>query len=431
MKIFSLTSVNFNNINPSANMTRQQIYNRENHPLYTKATPTKDTVCFTAKIPSIVTPTMEDLVKRTKAVDVLRFNVLRLAKHDVPCPVCGHLMLDVDKFNEFEANVLSTTSPKEILDYIGQLKKYLHPNVEAKIYSMMREDLSYNPNMTLLDILKKRLPYSEKKIVYEQSKIFTKIEQLSRKLPGNKRTQVQDLINETYSRILDPGERSRFSRYIFLNKLKDIFVPENDRRQLRDILVDWIYTPLENEIIHEATKLPMAYNNIDAFIVKYSKRNYAGANADQKIALRMLSNSLATVEHIKPQHMHGRTEPANLALECACDNNRRRDDSLIEQISENPQMLFNYRRYIKRLCELHFKNIVEKSYITQQNKTYYRESYGLLKADTSCLSQRPLKQKRREKSGITPPLQERRAARHEKLKAKKKSCSIKRSNKKY
>ena len=64
-----------------------------------------DTVYFSGKIPSIVTPTMEDLIKRTKASDILRFNILRLAQYRIPCPVCGHIMLDVNKFNEFESNL--------------------------------------------------------------------------------------------------------------------------------------------------------------------------------------------------------------------------------------------------------------------------------------------------------------------------------------
>ena len=404
---------------------------------------------------------MEDLINRTKAVDILRFNVLRLAQYNVPCPVCGKLMLDVNKFNEFEKNILGTTNPGKILEYIEELKKYLHP-VEAKIFSMMKNDNFVNPKRTLHDMLKIKLPKSENKIIQCQSKIFTDIGILSRKLPDSQRIQVQDLLNETFTRILDPRETSRFSR-IFIDKLKYAFIPQKELRKLKETfereyvkkykndknlnpynveqyinerikanINKRILTPEQEAIMAKAVNLPMAYNNVDAFIVKYAKRNYKGANPDQKIAIRMLSNSLATVEHIKPQSKRGATEPKNLGLECACDNNRRGSASIIEQIIENPQMPYNYRLYMRRLCELNLSNVLEKSYITQQNKTYQKESLGLLDSDLSILRRgykNNRSSKKYNKSGRTPSIEERRAARKFKLKNKKKTLKTRRHKK--
>ena len=416
----------------------------------------KDTVSFSAKPPSIMAPTMEDLINRTKAVDILRYNILRLAKYDVPCPVCGRIMLDVDKFNKFEQKVMDTTNPTKILEYVEELKKYLHP-VEVKIFEMMKLDNLKNPKMTLHDMLKIRLPESESKIVACQSQILGNIGIYSHNLPKEERINVLNLINETFARIIDSRETSRFSRKIFLKKLKNIFIPEHLRANLKlkfigefesmykkteyytkenlaeyvnsklsYVMQNWIYTPEQEKIIEEAVKLPKAYNNIDAFIVKYAKRDYKRDNPDQKIALRMLSNSLATVEHIKPQSKRGETKPSNLSLECACDNNGRNDDSLIEQISENPLMPFSYRRYMKRLCQLYLDNIVEKSYITQQNKTYRDESYGYLNANLKVLSKpREKAPKIDEDMGRTPTKAQRRAARKIKFRKRKRSNKTK------
>ena len=341
--------------------------------------PQADSVSFAAKIPCISAPTLEDLINKTKAVDVLRYNVLRLAKYDIPCPVCGRKMLSVDAFNKFEAKVLDTTDTGKLLEYIGSLKRYLHP-VEAKIYGMFKAIHKNKPNMSIHGMLKYKLPEAENMLVHEQSKVFTNMGLLSRDLPNEKRIKVQELINEGYSRIMDPRETSRFSRRVFIDKLKNIFVPA-ELRQVDDIFGS-IYSESELAIIEEATKLPTAYNNVNAFIVKYAKRDYKGANPNQKIATRMLSNSLATVEHITAKKLNGETCPKNLALECACDNNRRGHSSIIEQIAENPKMIDNYKKYIRRLCEIHNAGKVEKAYIKQQNNSFKSASYGILNADT-------------------------------------------------
>ena len=458
MKILSLTGIKFN-----TNYTKDNVRNSNVKSAGTPCTIKlkepiqKDTVSFGAKIPSIVTPTMEDLIKRTKAVDVLRFNVLRLARYDVPCPVCGHVMLDVDKFNAFEEKIMNSKDSKEILNNIGELKKYLHP-VETKIFSIMRADNARYPERTLLEMLKIRLPQSETKIVQQQTKIFSNIGLLSRELPETERIQVQDLLSETFSRVLDPRETSRFSRRIFIDKLKFSFIPKQEIINLRsnyeqEFLAQYkpkselknlmnsiklkssmenyiderlrlnvnkrILTYAQEKIMSEAVTLPAAYNNVDAFIVKYAKRNYNGADPNKKIALRMLSNSLATVEHIKPQSKRGATEPKNLGLECACDNNRRGSATIIEQIIENKFMPVHYKHYMKRLCQLHLNNIVEKSYITQQNKTYRTESRGILDADLQELRRHNHNKKYNKNDGITPTIKERRLARKNKLKNKK------------
>ena len=437
MKIFAINPLKFNILQPRQNIENNlQDYSQNR---VSVLQPLKsDTVSFSGKIPSIVTPTMEDLVNRTKAVDVLRFNILRLAKFGIPCPCCGHIMLDVDKFNKFEEKVLSTTDPGEILKYIGELKQYLHP-VESKIYSMMVSKHYDNPDMTLHDMLRSKLPKAEKKIIHEQSRIFTNIGIMSRKLPDEERENVNKLIQETYARILDKRETSRFSRMIFIEKLKTLLLNEppinyNDLNSIQKVNFKPIsqVSQTARDIIAEAAKLPMAHNNPDAFIIKYEKRNYGKANPDQKIALRMLSNSLATIEHIKPSKLKGGTSPENLALECAGDNNRRRHESLISQVVENPQMIINYPRYMSRLVELHKNGKLEKNYIKQTNRTYSSLSLGILDADLTALN-KPLKRtvKQKQNDGVTPTKAERRAQRKENLKRKLAKHMAKKSKTNY
>ena len=118
---------------------------------------------------------------------------------------------------------------------------------------------------------------------------------------------MQDLLSETFSRVLDPRETSRFSRRIFIDKLKFSFIPKQEIINLRsnyeqEFLAQYkpksalknlmnsiklkssmenyiderlrlnvnkrILTYAQEKIMSEAVTLPAAYNNVDAFIVK-------------------------------------------------------------------------------------------------------------------------------------------------------------------
>ena len=199
-----------------------------------------DTCTFSGKIASIVTPTMEDLINKTKASDIVRSNILRLAKYKIPCPCCGHIMLDLDRYNKFEQKVMSTTTPKTLLKFISELGAYLHP-VEAKVLDMMKSVHYTNPDMTLQDILRSKLKRSEKKLIMQQSKTFVTLGMLSRKLPQDTGEEVKGLINETYDRLFDQRETSRFSRKVFIGKLEAILDKVKD-------------DSLKSEFIQEAVK---------------------------------------------------------------------------------------------------------------------------------------------------------------------------------
>ena len=183
MKIIPISLINFNKTAQRTNFrNNQNEYPQPGHSGLDVLT--KDTCCFTGKIPSLTTPTMEDLIKKTKASDIVRSNILRLARYKIPCPCCGHIMLDLDRYNKFEQRVMSTTNPKTLLKFISELGQYLHP-VEAKVLDMMKSVLHNNPDMTLQDILRSKLKHSEKKLIMQQSKTFVALGILSRKLPNN------------------------------------------------------------------------------------------------------------------------------------------------------------------------------------------------------------------------------------------------------
>jgi len=322
------------------------------------------------KVPSLVKPALEDILNKASATQIYRNNILRLAQYDIPCPCCGHIMLDVDSFHTFKTTVSTLQKPRDILSQIGQYKRYLHP-VEKNIFKLFLKENKQNPKMSLLSILKENLPEAERNLVMEQSQIFANIGLFSRDLSPENCEKVSKLLKRTYAQLFDKEPTSKFSRKIFISELDNIL--QNTEKSLRQNILD------------TAISLPTAYNNMDAFIVKYAKRNYKKQNPNQAIALRLLSNSTATIEHINPQKLNGTNSTNNLALECACDNNKRNHDSLFEQIKYNPQMLKNYQLYMKRLSTLVEESKLEKAYVIQTNETFGQLSGGLLYRDLSHL----------------------------------------------
>ena len=330
------------------------------------------------KIPSLVQPSIEDILNRTPASQIFRNNILRIAKHGVPCPCCGRIMLDIDSFNNFKKAIEPLHNPRDILQQIGQYSQYLHP-VEKNIFKMLVKENQQKPKMSLHEIILSKLHTAERDLITEQAKIFVNIGLLSRELAPEDCEKVNKLLKKTYAQIFDKEPTSKFSRKIFISELEGLL--NNTDKRLRKIIVE------------SAIQLPTAYNNKDAFIVKYAKKNYKKQTPDKAIAIRLLSNSTVTIEHINPHKLKGSNSPKNLAIECACDNNKRRHDSLAEQIKNNPQMPQNYQRYMKRLSELVEEGKLEKSYVLQTNATFGELSEGVLYRDLSKLRYNPKKHK--------------------------------------
>ena len=420
----------------------------------------QDTVSFTGKnkLPDIMIPRFDDMIAQTQNLTGRVRHIVELAKYGLNCPVCGHIMLDLGKYNNYEKKITSATNSTEMIAHMEELKKYLHPT-EAKIFEIMKSENQKNPKKTLHDILKSYLPESEKRLVELQAQILAYIGILSRDLPEKECLDVQNLLKETFNRLIDARETSRFSRKIFISKLKNIFIPENERTELVIKLIgefwgkykntkygtinnmeryvksrfvyeieNWDYTPEQEKILDESAYLPRARDNLDAFIVKYSKKDYKRDNPDRKIALRMYSNSLSTLEHIIPQSKGGLTVIENSAAECASCNNGRSSDSIITQIVENPTMPVNYRNYIMQLLGFAKAGLTKEKYIIAQNSTYRNESLGILDVEIPSSSKKkkaPIQKHNKHEMNITPTKAERRAAKKEKIekieKAKRKA----------
>lgn len=439
MKIFSVTTFSNNpNNTHSINSKKGRInsFGGSYAPLSLNE-PVRDTVTFTSQVPYKAI-TMDRLIGSTISTDLSKHKILTLAdRYRIPCPVCGKLLYGIAKYKAFEKRVEKSYSTAELLDAIRPDKKYLH-NIERLIYTMFIEENKKSPRKSLINILKEKLYDSEPYLIQKQADIFLKIQYLNKEHPTPYSKDIQDLILETYSRIFDPRQTSRFSRKVFLDKLSKI-VSQSD-----DVI-------FKVNVLATAAQLPTSNNDVAAFIVKYAKRNYKNADPNKKIILRMLKNSLVTEEHSIARSKGGADIPENIALECACDNNSRGNSDILTQVFENPEMIINYPKYVAKMYELHEKYGLSKSFILGNYKIYHEESGGLLRIPEylatkllegtdyrieDCLELPIVEEAQKSiirlkdfhsnsnkekltnpvKSGITPTKDERRAARKAKLK---------------
>lgn len=441
MRIFSVNTFNNQNNTHNINNKKGRInsFGSLYAPLRLNEHPC-DTVTFTAQIP-YKGITMDRLVEKTVSTDLSRHKILSLAdRYNIPCPVCGKLLYGVAKSKAFEKRVEKSYNTAELLEAIRPDKKYLH-NVEKQVYEMFLAEHAKSPKKSLINILREKLHAAEPYLIQKQSAIFLQIQYLNKECPTKHSKDIQDLIFDSYSRIFDPRKTSRFSRKVFLDKLSHILTDADD-------------IVFKVNMLAIASKLPTSSNDLGAFIVKYAKRNYKNSDPNRKIALRMLHNSLVTEEHSIARSKGGEDIPANIALECACDNNAKGSNDILTQVFENPDMIVNYPKYVEKMYELHEKIGISKSFILGNYKIYNEESGGLLnipqklkelllegtndnfeppldlpiveearkaliKVQEPQLSFHKTKSSNTEKSGITPTKAERRAARKEKLKQKK------------
>ena len=369
MRIFPLNIFNNPNNTQSTSIKKGRInsFGSSYAPLSLNG-PVQDTTTFTGRPYKVIT--MDQLIEKTVSVNLSEHTILSLAdRFDIPCPVCKKLLYGVKKFRAFEKRVNEATTTKELLDAILPDQKYLH-EIEREIYEMFVAENKKNPSKSLHNILKEKLYTAEPLLIRKQSDVFLYIQLLNKENPSPFSKDIQDLILETYSRIFAPGQTSRFSRKVFKDKLTSIVEKSED-------------IALKIKMISTAATLPTSHNDKVAFIVKYAKRNYKDADPNKKIALRMLSNPLVTEEHSIARSKGGTDAPENIAIECACDNNRRGNASILTQVLENPEMIVNYPYYVAKLCELNQKIGLSKSYILKNYEIYNSGSNGLLKIPKS------------------------------------------------
>lgn len=311
--------------------------------------------------------------------ELIKDTVNNYANYILPCPCCGDIMIPPNIYYKLQREI--TRNPRTTILLLNKMEKYMHP-VEKNIFSMIKKEHKKHPDRNFHEILISKRPQAEKELIREQTEILNSILLLSRNIPKKYQQEINNLIKNTYSQIFNQEPQATFRRKKFIEKLENCI--ENIENQEMEEHTNYL-SPSEKRtyyrIIKKTYKMPTSYNSVPAFIVKYSKQEYSHKN----IATRLISGSVATVEHALPSVLGGETSYNNLINECAKCNSTRREDDVMTQLKEHPNMPQNMQRHFNRLIELSKQHKVDKSYICEIAATYYQLSNGKIDIDLSEL----------------------------------------------
>lgn len=305
---------------------------------------------FTAKI-------REDQISRDPLV--------KLYEEGLPCFCCGRKMIPPRVIEEMRTSHVFRCTAPEAIEILSQYEDKMHTN-EKKVFNILKEEVEKDPSKSIKEHLLELKKTHELPLIQKQAGIFKLIDKFAEKIKPELHQEIRDYLLTSFETIKNNG--NEFSRVRFI-------------KQLEKILENYPNTQNKEKLIRIAGKLPTAYDDVDAFIVKYSKPQYNSEN----IALRLLSYSMATVDHIHPKSKNGANHLYNYVPECMRCNSFRSDKPMIYQLEDYPEMFVNSQKLYDKLIGFANKGKLSKNYIVNLYKGIKQESEGVLQLDYSKL----------------------------------------------
>ena len=260
------------------------------------------------------------------------------------------------------SHILKCKSPQAI-KILEKYESRMH-SVEKEVFLILKEQSKIHPDWDLKEILQDLKPKYEKPLVVTQFGIFKLIEKASENINPELKKQVKQLIDDE-KKLINEGN-NEFRRKRFVNRFEHIFEGTKN-------------SATKEHLIRNAKKLPTAYEDKNAFIVKYASRS------PEEIGIRLLSYSMRTIEHVKPQNREGENHLFNYIPECMRCNSFRQDRPMRQQLEEYPEMFSNAQNLMDKLIDAANNNLISKWYIIKIQNRIYNESEKTLKLDISRL----------------------------------------------
>lgn len=185
--------------------------------------------------------------------------------------------------------------------------------------------------------------------------------------------KLDKLFDDTNAKIHGNPFYAKFERQSFLYELKKI------TKQLKD-------RNYAHKLMNKAAELPTSYENLSAFIVKYSE------DSSQDIGYNMMKDSLVSIDHFVAKKNGGPNTIRNFVL-CSVGINREKSNiPFAEFLKKHPETYENCQKQAKRLIELCNEGIFDKleipqSYISDFANMVYKgsPSKNKINIDTSGL----------------------------------------------
>ncbi len=304
-----------------------------------------------------------------------KINLHSLKFQDMPCPCCGSTMIPAKEFMrifiENKGNI--PIKAKEVVEFLEPYKDKLH-KIERACFNIIENVSKKNPDKNVQQILNELQKDSLQKLNISQFTVFNRIENLCKGLPKNEINDLKKYLKE--ARITVTNKNGKVTTSF---KRKDFI--KNIQKYSEKIS----YARIREEINEASLDLSSSRNDLNAFIVKYSKRE------PQETITRLVSSASSTIEHIIPKSPiegeNGTDSMKNLILECKDCNNEKGNIPLNEWIKEHPEMIVNVQNYFNYLIEIVNKGGLEdySIEIPKVAKTLEEESNGKIKIDLSRL----------------------------------------------
>ena len=297
--------------------------------------------------------------ERPEDVPASRAPLEKLYKYHLTCLCCGREMIEPEEIQKLaNSGVLSCNAP-EAIEILNKYEGNMH-SVEKEVFGILKEKAKKYPDLNFQQILTLIKDEHEKPLIATQFGIFKMIEKASENINPELKKEIKELIEEEKQLILEGN--NQFRRKRFVNKFEQILSGRKN-------------SATKEHLIRLANKLPTAYEDKNAFIVKYSTKP-----ADA-IGIRLLSYSMCTIEHVRPKNpktTNGENHLFNYIPECMRCNSFRQDRPMIQQLEEHPEMFFNSQRLMNRLVDFANRGKLSKWYIVKIQDRVKQESEGLL-----------------------------------------------------
>ncbi len=305
--------------------------------------------------------------ERPEDVPASRAPLEKLYKYHLTCLCCGREMIEPEEIQKLaNSGVLRCDAP-EAIEILNKYEGNMH-SVEKEVFGILKEKAKKYPDLNFQQILTLIKDEHEKPLIATQFGIFKMIEKASENINPELRKEIKELIEEEKQLILEGN--NQFRRKRFVNKFEQILSGRKN-------------SATKEHLIRLANKLPTAYEDKNAFIVKYSTKP-----ADA-IGIRLLSYSMCTIEHVRPKNpktTNGENHLFNYIPECMRCNSFRQDRPMIQQLEEHPEMFFNAQRLMNRLVDFANRGKLSKWYIVKIQDRVKQESEGLLDLNIDSLN---------------------------------------------
>lgn len=309
----------------------------------------------------------------------------------LPCPYCGKKLVSQRFYNSLKSISKRKTASsgdqsisfeaytRKVVKKLKKVEDRLQPT-ERAVWEEMKAYYTSHPCVTLQEILINLLPQHLAKLSADQMKIFEQIDITATGLSKHLQKRVLSITSEARKLIIEDDPDNPFERKKVIAKfdmLKDKFSKKKGKFDKEKATI--------NLIEQIALQLPTSSRDVDAFVVKYSRRNSVD------IAQRLVDASVASIEHFKPQsafqnNIYLASQPKNLGLCHKGCNGAKSNDR--DYLKKHPEFIKYVREHINAIIKLINNGILRfcNCYPKAVQETLLKESSGVIDVNTSGLN---------------------------------------------